>query len=83
MDFTKSCWYCGHRAMLKLDGYYACEDCGATWNEVPKLGASPIAEEKGNYGETIAYHSRKRRLAGVGKKIRRKKDAVNNWTRGD
>ena len=42
MDFTKTCWYCYENTMELLDGYYRCIECGATWNEVPKLGVAIV-----------------------------------------
>jgi len=37
------CWNCKTAMDLKGD-YYQCSSCGATWNEVATLGASPLTE---------------------------------------
>ena len=42
MDYTKQCWSCKKLTMVKRGSFYACENCGATWNEVPKSEASPV-----------------------------------------
>ena len=77
MDFTKICWYCGRNDMMSCDDFYVCQNCGASWNEVPKPGVGTIVEEKIAPGVT-QYRLSKRLVRGIGKKIkRRKKDAVN------
>ena len=77
MDFTKTCWYCGRADMKLYDSFYACENCGATWNEVPKIGVQELVVEKIAPGVTH-YRTSKRRIKSIGKKIKRKvKDAVN------
>ena len=77
MDFTKTCWYCGNNDMKPYDGFYACENCGATWNEVPKLSVEEVVVEPRGNG-TTKYRPSKRRIKGIGKKVKRKvKDAVN------
>jgi len=77
MDFTKTCWYCGKNTMEPYNGFYACSNCGATWNEVPKIDTATVLTEHDNATGGIKYRPSKRLIRGVGKKIRRKKDAVN------
>ena len=44
-DYTKECWFCGQVTMVNKGNYYLCSSCGATWNPVPKPGASPVTLE--------------------------------------
>ena len=77
MDYTKQCWYCGALAMLKIDSYYACEKCGATWTE-PANVLPPCFDLV--MDQAVGYKTpTPRSVVGVGKRIkkRRKKDAIN------
>ena len=77
IDYTKQCWYCGAMAMLKVDSYYACEKCGATWIEPARVGppCSKMVEDLAVGYKTPSPRS----VVGVGKRIKkgRKKDAIN------
>jgi len=76
MDFTKTCWYCGKNEMEPFDSYYCCANCGATWNEVPKIGVGVVVVEKDEGTGGTKYRPSKRMVIGVGKKIRRVRDAT-------
>ena len=43
MDYTKQCWYCGKRTMKPDARGFRCKSCGATFNKLPRLEASPIS----------------------------------------
>ena len=45
-DYTKVCWYCGSQC-LKLDERgVVCEDCGTTYNTIPKLAPKCVILRK-------------------------------------
>ena len=63
-DYSKVCWYCGKPTVFPVKSYFECTDCGATWNEVPELGPSPLIQDVGliRDGEgTIITHARRTR----------------------
>lgn len=40
--YERKCWNCGSENMEPDDRGVHCNDCGATWNNVPNPGASPV-----------------------------------------
>lgn len=63
VDRKKVCWYCGGSDLTDLGDYARCNVCGATWNEVPKVGpeesgGSFIEQPNGEKGYT-KYHGRR------------------------
>jgi len=53
--YERQCWYCKSKNLEKLANYVKCRDCNATFNVVPKIGASPVTERRdlalGAFGE--------------------------------
>ena len=45
-DYTKVCWGCGSKAVEAKGGYYQCQDCGATYNPMPKVAPQEFATEE-------------------------------------
>jgi len=72
MDFTKTCWYCHKDTMQATNQHYTCSECGATWNEVCKLGGLTVEEEPRGDGTTKYTPARK--MIGVAAKIREKEE---------
>jgi len=60
--YERVCWYCGSRDLENKGEYLQCRSCGATWNQVPALGASPVtmvdAETDGPPGQHRPTRSR-------------------------
>jgi len=40
--YERQCWSCGSRDMVDGGSFAQCGKCGATWNELPLGGSSPI-----------------------------------------
>ena len=35
-DYTKQCWSCGSTNLIQINNFFACNTCGATYNELPQ-----------------------------------------------
>lgn len=44
--FEEKCWNCGKPNMENMGEYFKCRSCSATWNEIRKIGSSPLLEER-------------------------------------
>ena len=44
--YERQCWYCGSKDLEDLGEYVKCRKCSATWNDLPKGGASPVTERR-------------------------------------
>lgn len=42
-DYTKQCWNCRSTNLIQIDDFSACNTCGATYNDLPKLRESPVS----------------------------------------
>ena len=47
-NYKKHCWYCGSQDIEEKGSYVQCCRCGASWNDLPELAASPVTEKR-NY----------------------------------
>lgn len=43
-DYSKVCWSCGKETMVNRGDYYQCSRCGATYNNIPRLGPATLEE---------------------------------------
>ena len=85
--YKRRCWFCGHLGMVKQDDFYACESCGATWNDVLEPGRSPVTEEtEATYSKGSGAAERVRSPSGVVKacatRARNLKERVTESKRG-
>lgn len=63
MRHNKVCWNCGKDTMVNKGDYYQCSECGATWNELPTLGAFiDIQRRPGGMDGTSRYEPVKKRV---------------------
>jgi 5-methylcytosine-specific restriction endonuclease McrA len=42
MNRRKQCWNCGSKDLEDMGDHVKCRDCGATYNDVPAPGSSPV-----------------------------------------
>lgn len=70
MDYTRTCWSCGKVTMVNKGSYFQCSKCGATYNELPKLGSFIDIESHRDAADgSLAYRPVRRRPGtGVGKR---------------
>jgi tRNA(Ile2) C34 agmatinyltransferase TiaS len=73
MDYTKTCWYCKKDTVDKVDGYYKCSECGATWNETPEQASDVVTIEMESYVTPLGLHRRMSHSRPSGRLTRRVK----------
>jgi len=50
------CWACGKFTMIKVESWYKCTRCGATWVDLPeKLGSPSLTVEVDNAAGGFKY----------------------------
>ena len=82
MTYDKQCWFCGKRSMVPKGDYFQCSECGATWNEPPSLGISPVTEVDNRTGGPPRPHkpTRYRPHGRLVHQVKREKEAASGKT---